>query len=176
MRRIAIIAFVAALAAFTASSGSATHALTGVNIEDQMFVKVAGQAGAAEIKASRVALTKSTNQSTLAFARRMITDHRLLAAKLKLVAGKNGLVAASTPSAAQAAQIAALARLSGTAFDLAYSRGQVAAHVAAVALFTAEARNGGSPSLRAAARAALPLLRMHLSMARNLAADVPMQG
>jgi predicted outer membrane protein len=55
----------------------------GGSAQDKTFVTMAGHAGAAEIAAARLALTKTSNRSTVSFAQRMIRDHTALAAKLK---------------------------------------------------------------------------------------------
>jgi predicted outer membrane protein len=151
------------------ASGSGSTNTTGTaSAKDRAFVVAAGHAGAAEIAAGKLALTKSTQQSTRAFARKMIHDHTVLAAKLRSVAATVGLVPPATPTPAQAATLHALARLSGSAFDSAYRKSQVASHEAAVALFTSEGSTGQTPTLKSAASAALPTIEMHLRMAQAL--------
>jgi putative membrane protein len=172
MRQVMIVALLATCVAIAVGPATAGRSMSGVSSQDRAFVQTAGHANAAEIQGARAALQKSTNPLTLAFARRMIKDHTALGAKLKLVAAKNGLAAPSTPSAAQMAQLKTLGTLSGQAFDQSYSKEQVAAHVAAVTLFTTESTQGHSVSLRAAASAALPTLKMHLTMAHTLEASV----
>ena len=54
----------------------------------------------------------------------------------------------------------------------AYARQQVVAHAAAVAVENSFAVAGANPGLRAAAQAALPIVRAHLMAARQLVADL----
>jgi putative membrane protein len=129
---------------------------------------MAGHAGAAEIAAAKLALTKTTNSSTVAFAHRMIRDHSALAAKLKVAAASAGLTPPAAPSAAQTASIKALSNLNGAEFTSSYRRSQVSAHKGAIALFTTESEHGQATALKNAATAALPTLKMHLQMAERM--------
>lgn len=148
-------------------SGSLAAA-PGTTMQDRTFVTNAGHAGAAEIAEAKLALTKTQNQSTLAFARRMIRDHTALAAKLKLAAKAFGLTPPAKPSSMQTASITALGKLKGTAFLNKYRQSQISAHTSAIALFTAESEHGQAAALRSAATAALPILKMHLKMAQAM--------
>ncbi len=152
------------------ASGFVTMAAAapGPTNQDRTFVMTAGHAGAAEIAAAKLALTKTNNSSTVAFARRMIRDHTMLAAKLTSTARAVGLMPPTTPSPAQTASIEALRKLSGTAFLQKYRLSQISAHKDAVALFTAESERGQTPALKSAATAALPILKMHLNMAESM--------
>jgi putative membrane protein len=143
-------------------------AAPGPSSQDQTFVMMAGHAGAAEIAAAKLALTKASNASTVAFAHRMIRDHTALAAKLKRAAASVGLTPPALPSTAQTASVKALGKLNGTAFMRGYRQSQVAAHKTAIALFTSESLHGGAPALKSAATGALPTLKMHLQMAETM--------
>ena len=149
---------------FAASSAAAP----GPTAQDQTFVMNAGHAGAAEIAAAKLALTKTSSRSTIAFAQRMIRDHTALAAKLKLAAQSTGLTPPAAPSPAQTASITALGKLSGVAFLKKYRQSQISAHKGAITLFTTESEHGHTPALKNAATAALPILKMHLKMAENM--------
>jgi len=163
MRRL--VSLVLVLAAFALAGTAAAATPSG---KDRTFVVAAGHAGAAEIAAGKLALTKTKDKATLAFAQRMIHDHSVLAAKLKTAAAAAALRPPATPSSAQAAALQSLGTLSGTAFDAAYRANQIAAHKAAVALFTSESKSGRAPTLKSAASAALPTIEMHLKMAQAL--------
>src|SRR4029077_6447219 len=70
------LAFAFGLAATAAAAPTPTP-------QDRTFVMTAGHAGAAEIAAAKLALTKTSDRATIAFAQQMIRDHTALAAKLK---------------------------------------------------------------------------------------------
>ena len=152
--------------------GSAANsaASPAVSAQDRTFVMTAGHAGAAEISAAKLAMSKTTNPSTIAFAKRMIRDHTSLAAKLKAVAASVGLAPPATPTMTQSASIKALGKLNGAAFEAKYRQSQISAHQAAIKLFTGETEHGQAAKLKAAATAALPTLKMHLNMAENMSA------
>jgi putative membrane protein len=162
-----LLLFTLALALGVAGTSAAAP---GPNVQDQTFVTMAGHAGAAEIAAAKLALNKASDPSTLAFAHRMIRDHTALAAKLKLAAAAVGLKPPSAPSAAQAGSIKSLGKLKGQSFATSYRKSQIAAHEGAIALFTAESTHGLAPSLKDAAAAALPMLKMHLALAKSMGA------
>ena len=66
---------------------------------------------------------------------------------------------------------AALANCQGVDFDRAYAKNQLAAHICAVELFTAEAKHGHDPEVKAWAAKTLPHLKQHLHMAMRLAKE-----
>ena len=65
-----------------------------------------------------------------------------------------------------------LARLSGHDFDRAYMQEMVDDHIKDIAHFEAVAQTGTDPDLKGFATAALPLLRQHLELARNVNTQV----
>jgi putative membrane protein len=164
----AFVVLLVAMSIAVVFTGAALSERTGVNASDRTFVQKAGQGGTDEIAAARLALTKTTNPAVLAFAHRMIRDHTALAAKLKAAAATNGLMPPATPSAVEQSALHALGLLSGTAFAVAYRTQQIAAHQATITLFVTESKDGHSRSLKQMAATALPLIRMHLKMAKAL--------
>lgn len=64
---------------------------------DQQFIQDAGTAGATEIAASKLALTRSGDKDVKEFAQRMIADHAKLARNLDVIAKRHGIT--SPPSA-----------------------------------------------------------------------------
>jgi|SRR5581483_4502868 len=166
MRRFVLLALVLSALVLGGTAGAAVIP----NSKDRTFVVTAGHAGAAEIAAGKLALTKASDKATLAFARRMVHDHTMLATKLNQAAAAVGLTPPATPTPAQAAALRSLGKLSGSAFNAAYRKNQIAAHQAAVALFSSESKNGRAPTLKAAASGGLPTIEMHLKMAQDLPA------
>lgn len=65
-----------------------------------------------------------------------------------------------------------MAKLSGTAFDREYLKHQVADHDKAVALFEKQSRSGKDAELKAFAARALPTLKEHQRMAREISSRV----
>ena len=137
------------------------------------FVTAAGQANAAEIAAAQLALQVSSSPQIDAFAKQMINDHTSLGQTLMPIATAQNISVPGAPSTAQAAQLAKLKGLTGSAFDAAYAASQVAAHRQAVALFSTEASTGSDVQFRQFAAASLPTMRRHLQMSIALANQYP---
>jgi putative membrane protein len=64
-----------------------------------------------------------------------------------------------------------LTQMNGAAFDRAFMRQVVKDHEQAVSLFEAEAKHGQDKDLKDFAKKALPTLKDHLKMARDLAGE-----
>ncbi len=135
--------------------------------QDRRFMRQAAQAGLFEVRKSELALTRSHNRHVRQFAAQMIRDHTKANQELKQLAASKGVTLPRRPNAHQRMIIRRLARLSGKHFDCAYMTVQVRAHLQAIAIFRREVRHGHDPDVRAYAAANLPVLRMHLRMARH---------
>ncbi len=134
---------------------------------DQQFVQDAGQAGATEIAASKLALTKSSDAQVKRFAERMIADHSKLARNLDVIAKRHGITAAP---GADSAVVGSLQNLQGADFDKAYiEKVAVGGHQKAVELFKKESESGNDAQLKNAASKALPIIEHHYEMAQQLA-------
>jgi len=133
---------------------------------DQQFIQDAGQAGATEIAASKLALAKSSDAQVKHFAERMIADHSKLARNLDVLAKRHGITAA--PSA-DSAVVGSLQNLQGADFDKAYIEKVVGGHQKAVELFKKESESGNDAQLKNAASKALPIVEHHYEMAQQLA-------
>ena len=135
--------------------------------QDRRFMRQAAQAGLFEVKKSELALTRSHNRHVRQFAAQMIRDHTKANQELKQLAASREVRLPRRPNAHQRMIIRRLARLSGKHFDCAYMAVQVRAHLQAIAIFRREVRHGHDPAVKAYADKTLPVLRMHLRMARH---------
>jgi len=135
--------------------------------QDRRFLRQAAQAGLFEVKKSELALARSHDRQVRQFAAQMIRDHTKANHELKQLAAAKGVILPRRPSAHQRMIIRRLARLYGNHFDCAYMAVQVRAHLQAIAIFRREVGHGRDPAVKAYAAATLPVLRMHLRMARH---------
>jgi len=125
MRRSIVAALVIALAPAAACAGGAPT--------DPQIAHIAYTAGELDIKAAQQALAKSKNDAVRAFADNMVKDHtavnvKALALVKKLhVTPEDNDTSRSLTSDAEKTR-AALAKLSGAAFDKAYVDNEVAYH------------------------------------------------
>jgi len=138
---------------------------------DHDFFKHAAEGGLAEVDAGTLAQSKGSSQAVKDFAAMMVKDHSAADDKLRKLADDEGVSLPSKPSVAQMASKAKLELLSGDAFDKAYIKGQIAAHVHTVALFRKEIASGTDSQAQAFAKETLPTVREHLKKIRQIAAD-----
>jgi putative membrane protein len=155
----------ALLAALLITTPLAAQAAPG---QDQMFVRKAAQGGLAEVREAHVALNNSRNPGVIRFANRMITDHTANNAQLARIAHQEGRPLPPTIGARNEQIVATLQTLHGRAFDRQYVQGQVAGHEQMLSLLQNEVASGSDPRLVAFARATIPVVREHLSLARRL--------
>jgi putative membrane protein len=156
----------------TSSAPSAPN----VSAADRRFVQMAAESGISEVQASQLAESKSESSAVKDFAARMISDHSKANQQLMQIAGTRNISIPSGPDTADTVTLQKLQALSGTQFNHWYIRTQVQDHVKAVALFKTEAANGMDPQLKQFAQQTLPILQMHLKMARNLSGHTGAQG
>ena len=134
--------------------------------QDAHFLVTAHQGNLAEIAAGRVALAKSHNAEVRAIATRLIADHLRLDAGVRSTAAAHHLALPALPTREQRAALRAVARKSGKAFDHAWLRLQETSHVKTLALIDQELRHGHAADVKAVARTAKPVVKMHLEMVR----------
>jgi putative membrane protein len=126
------------------------------------FVKKAGASDLYEITSSKL-VASSGNPNLRTFAAMMIKDHTKSTADVKAAAIKSGLKPmppALDPK--QAADVAALKKVSGATRDRLYISQQKAAHQAALALHQENAADGGAPALKAASAKIVPVVQHHI--------------
>jgi putative membrane protein len=122
-----------------------------------------------EIESSQLALTRSTSKDVREFANRMVIDHNRASAKFKRTLADAKLP--MPPERLDARHQAILDHLNGAhadAFDKAYIDAQYNAHVRAVDLLKAYAKDGDNPRLKAFAADLLPPLQRHLDQVTKL--------
>jgi len=165
----------AALAALTFTlAGVATaqdQEPAGVGNLDRTFIMEASGSGLAEVNLSRMALQSAGRQDVKEFAQHMIMDHTRSNAQLLALVNRKGLAraAAATMPPMHRALANRMLSLRGEEFDRIYVQQMVKDHEDAVKLFDTEARTGQDPDFKAFAAKTLPILKMHLEMARKMA-------
>ncbi len=140
-----------------------------INGMDSSFTTMAAMGNYAEISASKLADSISTDAGILEFANKMIADHQKAQDSLQLIAGQLGLYAPDSLDAEHVMKAAMLRMLSGTAFDSAYIHAQVADHDKTISLLQDEKNNGKNSSLKLYVDTYLPAVEMHSEMADSLA-------
>ncbi|WP_442865728.1 DUF4142 domain-containing protein [Burkholderia sp. IMCC1007] len=152
----------------TADEADMTRRPTGIDAE---FVDKASIVGRTQLQAGQLALDRSSNPDVKAFARRMLDDHGRIAGTLSRLGAQKGVPVQARMLVDPA--VNALRSKQGRAFDTAYVElAGPHAHEEIVRLYEAEAHNGHDRQLRAFAADTLPMLKAHLTAARQLAQTV----
>ena len=133
---------------------------------DAAYVATASSIDLYEIRSSEMALERSSNAAIREFATMMIQAHKGTSAQLSLAGRRLNLLPSATLSPQHQAMIDAL-NGSGS-FDAMYRQRQTTVHQQAVALHSAYASRGTSPTLRPVAAAILPIVERHQRMIRYL--------
>ncbi len=152
-------------------SGSASaSASMDMTPEDRAtYVKMAGASDLFEIQSSQLALSRATRAETRQYAQMLIQHHTQTTQATMAAARASGL---NPPPPMlmpmQQRMLDQLRRASGRNFDRMYFTQQIPAHEMALALHSNYARAGDTPSLRATAATAVPLVQQHLDQARRM--------
>lgn len=164
-------------AAFAAAMAMPAYAQKAPATRD--FVKKAEMTNLFEVKAGKIAQTKTMNSKVDKYARMIVNDHKQLATTLKLTI--KDLKDVKLPTALDQAHqklIRQLQAASGPEFLKTFKTQQVKGHKEGVALFKSYARNGSSIAVKKWARSSVAVLQKHLREAQNLptAASAPTTG
>jgi len=135
---------------------------------DQKFMMMAAKGGMMEIEMGRLALQKSTNDSVRQYAQKMIDDHTMAGDELKQLAASKGVMLPMNVDAKHMAMMAKMQKMSGMDFDMMYVKEVgVKAHQDMEKLYMKESMRGKDMQAKAFAAKTLPVVRMHLQMARE---------
>ncbi|MFD3911558.1 DUF4142 domain-containing protein [Streptomyces sp. NPDC058603] len=169
VRRIAAAAVLAALAGISAPSAYAASAAT----DDAPFLKAIHQGNLAEIAAGQSARKNATAACVKTVGATLVRDHRKLDVGVKALAKKLDVTLPSSPSAAQEKTMTALQGQVGTsAYNTTWLKTEAKSHEETLALIDREVSKGGNAEVKAAAKAARPVVARHLKLIRACEARV----
>ncbi len=135
--------------------------------EPAAFVKMAAQAGMAEIEAGNIALAKSQDPQIRNFAERMVADHGKANSELASLAKAKGIEAPLRLDSDHRAMLDSLQAKSGPDFDAAYSQHMKMDHTKAIALFEGASKSADA-DFAGFAQKTLPTLKEHKQLAAGL--------
>jgi putative membrane protein len=138
---------------------------------DERFMKEAAAAGMAEVELGRLAADKASRQEIKDFARMLVDDHSKANEELKTIASQKNVTLPSEVRPEHKAEKERLSKMSGPAFDEAYTKHMVKDHQKAVDLFTRQSNAGKDPEAKAFASKTLPTIKSHLAKAQELTGD-----
>jgi len=146
---------------------SVSNAVTGRPTEEDFWNKAA-EGGMAEVELSKVAQSKAQNPDVKKFAQKMVADHTKANDELKSLAAKFKVTLPAELNSTHKSVLEKLNSLSGADFDKAYVDAMVKDHDDAVSLFQTEADGGTTEELKAFAAKALPTLKSHQTMIKDI--------
>jgi putative membrane protein len=151
----------------TAFAGAArpTAPNEGVSDQDRYYANSTHQNNLFETTTGTMAETKGVCRRVRELGAQFAEHHLALDADLIAVATRNGIVLDAPPDPVLAAALADLAARSGTDFDAAWLRDQIAVHELALALGDREIRYGWSSDVKEVAATSAPVLKYHLDEA-----------
>ncbi len=134
------------------------------------FVRSAAMSDMYEIASAKIALQRSQSGDVRNFAREMIHDHATSTEKLKetLARANMGIALPRNFDDRHQSLIDDLRAARDADFDRRYIDQQTAAHREARTLLSGYAHKGDNPPLRHFAHGVLPVVQMHLAMARRI--------
>jgi putative membrane protein len=136
---------------------------------DTEFAQKAAMGGKHEVEGAKFAAGKASNAGVKAFANKLVKDHTAANNELMSMMKKKQIPMAADENAAPEPW----RQQTGAAFDRAYIEHAITEHEKDIALFEAEAKDGGDAELKAWASKKLPTLREHLKTAQDLKAKLP---
>lgn len=161
LRMVPAAALAAAMSAVAAPQAVAAP----VGDQDTAFVRTVHQGNLAEIAAGQDAQAHATTACVKEVGEVLVRDHTKLDADLKALAGKLGVSLPAGPSTMQNQELASIREKAGSpAYDAAWLKAAEAGHAATLALIDREVKSGANAEVVAAARAARPVVAMHLQM------------
>lgn len=153
---------------FAAQSASSNGNAKNLSSSDMAFARKAAEGGLAEVKLGELAEKNGGTQQVKDFGQRMVQDHTRLNGELTLDAAKENIQLPNEMSSTDQNTYNSLSKLSGAAFDRAYSRDMVSDHQKDISDFQKEAKDGRNSTLKDFAASATPVLQQHLTLAREM--------
>lgn len=152
----------AAVSAVTATPAKLSSA-------DQNLMLEVAKGGMMQLEVSRLAVQKATSPEVRALAQAEVDEQTGLSAKLQEIASAKGVTLPTTPDADTQAMIAKLQGMSGAAFDKAYvQESGVKGHQKLDGVMAKVESNASDSNLKGIGKAAHPLVKIHLQVARQI--------
>ena len=155
---------VAAVALGLALAPAAAHAATTYSPLDAQILRSGIQGDRFEIAGGRIAQTHAGSVRVQHLGARLVKDHTKSLKEAIALAERLGISVPSTPSTTEEWELAVVSALSGSDFDIAYSRLEIQDHKMDVEEVHEELDGGFNAQVRALERKDLPTLRYHLHL------------
>jgi putative membrane protein len=140
-------------------------------ISDAEFVRKASMINLMEIRVGKIAAMNAQREDVKDYGRKLLSEHALNYQFLQSLANKKGYQVSEVLDHKHMLMATKLSQYRGEDFDRHFLQDMIQGHRAAIDLFTAQARQGVDPELKAFARVTLKKLKQHLQSARQLNGD-----
>ncbi|MBV9941775.1 MAG: DUF4142 domain-containing protein [Solirubrobacterales bacterium] len=165
----ACLALVAAIAVPTAGAKPSKS----YSAADEQYLKTSIQGDLFEITGGKWAQKHTKNAAVLRMANRIVSDHTKSVKDAASLARSLGIDVPSTPTPSEVWELKVVTGLRGRAYNHWYASLEVYDHVQDIQETTDEINDGTNPKIRDNARTDLPVLQLHLRLARAALAENP---
>ena len=136
---------------------------------DQSLMMEVAKGGTMQLEVSKVAVQQASNPEVKALAQAEIDEQTGLSQKLQEIASAKGVTLPSSPDAETQAMVSKLQGMSGAAFDKMYvDESGVKGHEKLDKVMSKVESNASDPSLKGVGKAAHPLVKTHLKVAKEI--------
>src|SRR5262245_40983298 len=143
---------------------------------EKEFMANAARGGMLEVQLGNLAAQKASSNDVKRFGERMATDHGQLGQKLQQLASKLNVTLPQELKPEEQNAVSRLEKLSGKVFDREYMKEMVSDHVKDISEFERAASQVTNADIKQFASEALPILRDHLKLAREIAGKLGKTG
>ena len=149
-------------------AASPTASPVALTAPEKEFLANAGRGGMLEVQLGNLATQKASSNDVKQFGERMATDHGQLGQKLQQLSSNLNVTLPQDLKPEQQAIVSRLEKLSGKAFDREYMKEMVSDHIKDISEFERAASQATNADIKQFVSEALPTLRDHLKMAREI--------
>ncbi|HKQ72834.1 MAG TPA: DUF4142 domain-containing protein [Blastocatellia bacterium] len=135
---------------------------------DREFLTDAARGASLEVQLGNFAAQKATNEDVKRFGQRLATDHSQGGQTIRQMASNLKFTLPQELTPEQQILVSRLENLSGSAFDREYIKAMIADHVKDISEYERAAAQATIAEIKQYASQALPMLRDHLKMAREI--------
>ena len=150
-------------------AASPTASPVALTAPEKEFMANAARGGMLEVQLGNLAAQKASNDAVKQFGERMATDHSQLGQKLQQLASNLNVTLPQDLKPEQQAIVSRFEKLTGKAFDRDFMKEMVSDHTKDISEFERAASQATNPDIKQFVSEALPTLRDHLKMAREIA-------
>jgi putative membrane protein len=152
------------------AASSLGYAQDKVNRQDAKAIQSLAEANRAEVDAGKLALEKAQSEPVKKFAQHMVDDHGKMLDEVHKLAEAKGVQLSDDVSVKHKAEAKKLEAAPGEEFDKDYMNAMVKGHESVLKDLQKISRSSKDPDVKAAAEKAMPDVKKHLELAKQVAA------